>query len=110
MSALVDGGVAVMLGEVIGLVENAFAPVDVKLTLACTVAYPVKAHVDGLGSFLLDGVVGDARGSGVVSGNRSRQLFVPEFFEGDSEWARFTTVVEEGSKFSFSGWGQALLA
>ena len=95
-----------MLGEVIGLVENAFAPVNDKLTLACTVADPVKAHVDGFGSFLLDGVVGDARGSRVVGGHRSGRLLVSEFFEGDSEWACFTTIVEEGSKFSFSGTGK----
>ena len=95
-----------MLGEVIGLVENAFAPVNDKLTLACTVADPVKAHVDGFGSFLLDGVVGDARGSCVVGGHRSGRLLVSEFFEGDSEWACFTTIVEEGSKFSFSGTGK----
>jgi hypothetical protein len=64
-------GVAVMLGEVIGFVESAFLRADDKLALVCLVANPVKAHVDGFGSFLLDSVVSNARGSSVVSGNWS---------------------------------------
>jgi hypothetical protein len=56
-------GVAVMFGELISLVENAFSPVDDKLVLMSTVANPIKLHVNCFGSFLLDGVVDDARGS-----------------------------------------------
>ena len=49
-----------MLGEVVGLVEAAFLPEDMKLPLANAVADPVKAHVNCLGSLLFDGVIGDA--------------------------------------------------
>ena len=38
----------VMLGVIVGLVEAAPAPVDVKLALSDPVADPIKAHVDGL--------------------------------------------------------------
>jgi hypothetical protein len=53
--------------EIIRAGETAFFPTNYKLALADTVANPVKAHVNGLGSFLLDSVVGDAGGSAVVS-------------------------------------------
>jgi hypothetical protein len=42
-------GFAVMFGEVIGLIETAFAPINYKLALASTVANPIKAHVNGFG-------------------------------------------------------------
>jgi hypothetical protein len=99
-------GIAVMFGEVIGLIETAFAPINYKLALASTVADPIEAHVDGFGSLLLDSVVGDTGCSGIVSGNRSWGLLMAEFFECDSEGAGFATIVEKGGKFGLSGAGK----
>jgi hypothetical protein len=42
-----------VFGEIIHAVVTAFFPTNYKLALADTVANPVKAHVDGFGSFLL---------------------------------------------------------
>ena len=61
---MVRGGM--VFREIIRAVVTAFFPTDYKLALADTVADPVKAHVNGLGSFLLDSVVGDAGGGAVV--------------------------------------------
>lgn len=93
--------VAVVFGEIVGFVQNAFSPIDHKLALAGSISDPVKAHINCLGSLLLDGVVGNAGGSGVVSGNGCWWLFVAEFFKGDSKGAGFAAIVEEGSEFSF---------
>ena len=43
-----------MFGEVVSLVQYASAPIDMELSLLDAVANPVKAHVDGLGTFLFD--------------------------------------------------------
>ena len=49
-----------VLGKVISAVEGAFAPINVVLALANTVADPVEAHVNGFGAALLDGAIGKA--------------------------------------------------
>ena len=56
----------VVLGVIVSQVCDSGLPVDEELTLACTVADRIKAHVDCFRSFLLDGVVGEAVGGGVV--------------------------------------------
>ena len=57
-----------MLGEVVGQVVGSFAPEDEELALLDAVPDPIKTHVDGFGSALLDGVVCDSRSGGVVGG------------------------------------------
>jgi hypothetical protein len=52
--------------EVIGAVVAVFFPTNHKLALADTVADPVKAHVNGFGSFLFDSVIGNTGGGAVV--------------------------------------------
>ena len=61
---VVGGGM--MLGVIVTKIVGAGAPVDDKLSLAGPVLDPIEAHVDGFGSFLFDGVVGEALSSGVV--------------------------------------------
>ena len=46
-------GCRVMFGEVVGLVEAAFLPIDVKLSLANVVTDPIKVHVNCLGLLFL---------------------------------------------------------
>jgi hypothetical protein len=55
-----------MLCVVITEVGVARGPIDSEVFLSNAVAYPVKTHVHGLRATLLDRVVCDADGSGVV--------------------------------------------
>ena len=52
------------------------------MPLLDAVADPVVAHIDGLGSLLLDCLVGDAHSARVVSDERSGLLGVAEVIEG----------------------------
>ena len=96
----VDGPDLAMMGcrmvfsEVIGFVEFAFSPNYMKLSLANSVACPLKLHVDCLGPFLFDGIVGDTGSGAVVGDDDSGWLRIPKFFEGDANGARFFTVVK----------------
>lgn len=74
-----------MLGEVVTEVVKATAPVNVELALVDAIFYPVKSHVDGFGATLLDGVVDDAGGAGVVDLDGSGTLWMPHFFKGSAE-------------------------
>ena len=65
-----------ILGVLITKVGDTRMPVDEELALACVIAYPIKAHVNRFQSFLLDGVVGKAIGSGVVDLDGSGRLWV----------------------------------
>ena len=58
-------------------VSDAWLPVDMELTLACVIAYPMKAHDDRFQSFLFDGVLGRAVGGRVVYLDWSGRLWVP---------------------------------
>jgi len=63
-SAMMFGGM--MLGKVVGAAQNALAPKDVKLILADAITNLIKSHVHRFGTFLLDSVVGNANGCGIV--------------------------------------------
>ena len=56
-----------MLDVIVAQVSDAGLPVDEELTLACAVSYPTKSNVDRFRYFLLDGVVGEGVGGGVVN-------------------------------------------
>ena len=66
-----------MLGMVFDQVSDARLPVDEELTLACAIAYPIKAHVDRFRSFLFDGVIDKAVGGRVVYLDWISRLWVP---------------------------------
>ena len=70
-----------VLVMIVSQVSDARLPVDKELTLDCAVAYPIKAHVYRFRSFLLDGVVGEAVGGGVVDLDWRVRLWVPQFAE-----------------------------
>ena len=92
-----------MFGEVIGAIEFAFAPDNVELALADSVANPVKTHVHGFGALLFDGIVGDASGGAVVGDDDGRWLLVAEFLKTSTDGTGFLGIVEEASKFGFGG-------
>ena len=70
-----------VLGVIVAQVIDARLPVDEEMNLTCAVAYPIKSHVDRFQSFLLDGVVGEAVGGGVVDLDCSGRLWLPQFAE-----------------------------
>ena len=80
----VVGGGMMMFGEIVGLVEGALSPDDVELALADVIADPIKTHVDGFGSFLFDGVSGDAFGGAVVGLHGCFALWMIKFIEGSA--------------------------
>ena len=97
-----------MLCKIVGAVCGTAAPVDMVLTLLDAVADPVKAHVHGFGSLLLNGFVGDAAGCTVVGDHGGWWLGVAQFFEGNAQGRAFLAIVEEGGEFSFGGTGKYL--
>ena len=70
-----------VLGVIVSQVSDAGLPVDEELTLACAVAYPIKAHINRFRSFLFGGVVGKAVGGGVFYLDWCGRLWVPQFVE-----------------------------
>lgn len=62
-------GRGVMLGEIIGIVVGAFAPVDNKVALVDAIFDPIKSHVHGLGATLAYCVIYDASGACVIGLN-----------------------------------------
>ena len=70
-----------VIDVIVAQVSDAGMPVDEELTLACAVAYPIKAHVNRFRWFLLDGVVGKSVGGGVVDLDWRGRLWVPQFAE-----------------------------
>jgi hypothetical protein len=95
----------VMFSEVVSQIVSAAAPVDKELALGDAVSDPVEAHVDGFGAALFDGVVGNARGTGVVGLDGSGWLGMSHLGEGGPEPGTIFGIVEEGAKFGFGGRG-----
>ena len=63
-----------MFSGVISKIGIAGFPVDMELVLANAIAEPVKTHVHCFGAFLLDTIVGDPEGSGIIGDNGRRGL------------------------------------
>ena len=95
-----------MLGEVVRKIVRAASPVYVELALLDSVLDPVESHVDGLGAALLDGVVGDTRGTRVVCLHRSCKLWVSHVLGHGSDGCCFFSVEKEGAELGFGGGGE----
>ena len=70
-----------ILGVIVAQVSDAVLPVDEELTLACVIAYSIKAHVNRFGLFLFVGVVGKTVGGRVVYLDWSGRVWVTQFAE-----------------------------
>jgi hypothetical protein len=57
----------VMFGKIIGVIVEAFAPMDQEFAILDAVFDPIEAHVDGLRSVLFDFVIGNACCDGIAS-------------------------------------------
>ena len=87
-------GWRMVLGEIIGEIISALLPMDAKLALSDTIAYPIESHVNGPRSALFDGVVGNSIGDCIVSLDWGGWLGPSHFFEGGSNGATFLPVGE----------------
>ena len=90
-------------------ISLSWGPIDLELALGDAVAEPVKAHVNGFGSILLDGVVEDTIGSAVVGLDRGRMLPESQFNESDSVGDCHTGIEVASTEFGFSGIGEDVL-
>ena len=95
-----------VLGKIIGTVSGTLSPENSELTLSYAVTYPIKSHVDCLGSFLFDRISGDAACGVVVSDNWGCRLWMTKFFKRDAQRTGFFSIVEEGTEFGFSSTGE----
>ena len=90
-----------MFGVVVTVIGRSWRPEDVKLLLVHSVLDPIEAHVDGFGSGLFTGGVGDGHGSGIVDLDRGGGLDVAHFGESGAQWDSFLAIVEEGTDLGF---------
>jgi len=95
-----------MLGEVVSEVAAAFAPMDDVLVLGDAVFDPIKTHVHGFGSALLDGGIDDTRCARIFSLYWRESLRVSEFDQCDTERRCIFCVMKKRAGFGFSGRGQ----
>jgi len=91
-----------MFGNIISKVETPGCPIDIELFVQDSVLDPVETHVNSLGTFLFDSVIGNACGRGVVSLERGGWLGMPHFIESVSDGHGFSSIEKECPKFSFS--------
>ena len=91
-----------MLCEVISFVGAAGLPINFELFLCDAVLDPIKSHVHGFGSFLLQFHVGEADSSCVIDFNRRGRLWMAHFFKGVAKGDGGFGVVKEGTAFCFS--------
>ena len=98
-------GRGMVFGEVVGEVVGASAPMDHKLALGHAVTDPIESHIDGFGTALFDGAIGDAGSTGVVGLDRGWGLRVAEIVERGADGGGFFAVMKKGSKFGFSSRG-----
>jgi hypothetical protein len=97
----VVGGRVMLLGVIIGKIVCSGPPVDQELPLAGPVLDPVESHVDGLGSFLFDGVVGESFGSGVMDLHWGWRLRMTHLFERCPNGDGFLSVHVGGCNLCF---------
>ena len=95
-----------MLGKIISQVVSSSPPVDNELTLVDPVSDPIKSHVNGLGTSLLDGVIGNARSTGIVSLDEGCLLGMACVFQGCPKHNTIFGIEKKGSQFGFSGGSQ----
>ena len=72
----------VMLGEVVRHILTTLLPIYVELALLDLVLYPIKAHVDRLGSSLLNSSVAEICSKRIIGLYGCSWLLVDHFIEG----------------------------
>ena len=72
--------------DIVSIVTVFWPPVDDELLPAGSIPEPVEAHVNGLGFFVIDAVVGEANRGSVFYLDRGGWLGMTHFGAGDMEW------------------------
>ena len=75
-----------IFADIVSIVTVFWSPVDEELLPDDCVPDPVEAHVNGLGCFVFDAVVGEANPGGGVYLDGGGRLGMNHFGEGDKEW------------------------
>lgn len=83
--------------------------VDQELFLVHPVLDPIEAHVHGLKFVLMDGAVGDASGTSIVSLDGSWRLGMAHLNEGGAERDAIARIVVEANKFRFGSVGHEVV-
>ncbi len=73
-----------------------------ELTLSNAVSYPMKAHIDGFGTFVLDGVRGDADSTGIIAHEYGRRLMMSEVSKDGPKTGGVLCSGKQGGIFSFT--------
>ena len=94
-------GGRVVLGVVISKIGHPRLPVDKELPLVGPVLDPIKLHVDGLGSFLFDGVVCKTLSSGVVDLHGGGRLWMAHFLKRCADGDGLLPIGVGGGTFRF---------
>jgi hypothetical protein len=95
-----------MSRKVVCTISLTIVPINLKLSLAHTIADPIRKHVDRFRPFLFDNDGCNSTGGIVVGGHGLCRLWMPHFFEGDAQRVCFFAVVKQGFKFCFSSAGE----
>jgi len=91
-----------MLSEVICMIGVSGLPENVKLSLSYLVSDPIKLHVNCLGSFLFECVIGNSTSCAVVCLQWCGQLWMSKFFQCNAERTCMLGIEKKCSQFSFS--------
>jgi hypothetical protein len=92
-----------VLCEAVAQISSACFPVCDRLLFIDYVSYPVELHIHGAGLTLLEGIVGYARGCGVVCFAVCGRLGMSKFFESCLLCDGFLVVYEVTVNFRFGG-------
>ena len=82
-----------MFGEVISQIVRTMAPMNDEIALGDEIMHPVKTHIHGFGATLLDGIIGNASSTSVVSLNESWRLGVTHLEKSLAQNGGFLAVV-----------------
>ena len=96
-------GCGVVLGEVVGHIFVAWAPVDKELALVDSVLDPVETHVHGFGFASVNSAISDTCSCGVIGLDGCCWLQMFHLDESGAESGAVSGIVEQTSKFGFGG-------
>ena len=89
-------------GEVVTEVLNPRSPVDPVMSNAHALTDPVVAHQNGLGTPLLDAIIGNALGTVIVGLEGSGTLWITQIVESVPQGFSLLPIDEEGDVLCFS--------
>jgi hypothetical protein len=83
-----------MYGKIVSKLVRTWCPKDVEMALLLPITYPVELHVDGTRLLLLDIVVCNPTGSGVIGLHGGCWLRIAHFLECSAQEFGFLSIVK----------------